>query len=86
MADPVMDRIAEIVGRRRPDLGPTIESAKRGAFDQALRVSLELVLIAELVEFGLDAEGEPTRYGLEIEALIDAIAPGAIEADHGRSP
>jgi hypothetical protein len=80
-----MDRIAEIVGRRRPELGAMIESARRGIIDQEVRDNLQLVLIDELVEFGLDADSEPTTYGLEIEGLIDAIGPPPIGTDERRS-
>jgi ATP-dependent Lon protease len=81
----VIERIADIVGRRRPDLGAMIDSARQGITDQEVRDSLQLVLIDELVEFGLDADGEPTSYGLEIEGLIDAIGPPPIGRDQLRS-
>jgi hypothetical protein len=64
-------KITEIVSRRNPSLASVLKHATDLlALGHEARKNIASVLSDEFSEFGLEEDGEPNKYGIEIELLI----------------
>jgi hypothetical protein len=68
-----IDKIESIVRRRRPDVADLVIALRAGFIDQATADDLQDPLIDELMEFGVDQDGEENRYGQEVDDLIGVV-------------
>jgi hypothetical protein len=68
------------LNKRKPLLAKKLAEVQDfGRLSPLIRQAVVEALLDELGEHGLDANSEPTKYGLEIEALVDFI--GLIEKE-----
>jgi hypothetical protein len=61
------------VERHTPDLLPLVVTLGESPLNEADREALRSAVSSEFISAGLDSNDEPTLYGLELEALIDAL-------------
>jgi hypothetical protein len=74
MKDAERRLLEAIVERHRPDLRVRVEQLGVVAADDATIQELQLVVADELLDAGLDANGEHNAYGRQLEDLIDALS------------
>jgi hypothetical protein len=61
------------VERHSPELISLVDAVRKAPLDQTDREALRSAVLSEFLSAGLDSDDEPTPYGLELEALIDAL-------------
>lgn len=61
------------VERQVPELLPLVDAVGKTPLNETDREALRGVVLSEFLSSGLDSDDEPTSYGLELEALIDAL-------------
>lgn len=61
------------VERHVPELLPLVNTIGKKSLHKTDREALRGVVLSEFLGAGLDSEDEPTPYGVELEALIDAL-------------
>ena len=65
--------LRNILLRRAPDYAHVVDNWAACRNEGSTLVMLCDILTDEFVECGLDSNSEPTKYGLEIEDLIDIV-------------
>jgi hypothetical protein len=63
--------LRQLIDRRQPELVPVVDRLESGTVDDDDVDRIQMALVDELIEFGLDAADEPNEYGLRVEHLID---------------
>jgi hypothetical protein len=61
------------VERHVPELLPLVDEVGKTPLNETDREALRGTVLSEFLRAGLDNDDEPTSYGLELEALIDAL-------------
>lgn len=61
------------VQRHVPALCPLVDTVGKTPLNKTDREALRQVVLSEFLTAGLGSDDEPTSYGLELEALIDAL-------------
>lgn len=61
------------VERHSPELISLVDGVGVVPLNQTDREALRGAVLSEFLSAGLDSNDEPTPYGLELEALIDAL-------------
>lgn len=69
----MVSAIEKIVASRSPGAMPTVSRLTSGIASRAERQEIIDLVAAELCQKGFDKQCEPTRYGLELEQLIDIL-------------
>lgn len=61
------------VERHAPELISLVDAVGEAPLDETDREALRSAVLSEFLSAGLESNDEPTPYGLELEALIDAL-------------
>ncbi|HEX5853390.1 MAG TPA: hypothetical protein VFY36_09875 [Solirubrobacteraceae bacterium] len=61
------------VKRHAPELISLVDAVGEASLCETDREALKSAVLSEFLSAGLDSNDEPTLYGLELEALIDAL-------------
>lgn len=61
------------VERHVPELLLLVDEVGKAPLNETDREALRGAVLSEFLRAGLDSNDEPTSYGLELEALIDAL-------------
>lgn len=81
MIDVLVGQIQVVVARRKPDRSLLVDELRDRSLSSSGAEELSLVLVDELLEFGLDADGEHNQYGRVLEDLISVVSRQQIETN-----
>jgi hypothetical protein len=73
MSSSQMALLRRTVERHLPELLPLVDMMGVSPLNETDREALRNAVSSEFISAGLDSDDEPTSYGLELEALIDAL-------------
>lgn len=65
--------LLDVVRRRYGDRHDLLAAVVSGELSRQQRSELCEIIGAEFAESGLDAQSEPTKYGLRLEQLLDTV-------------
>lgn len=65
--------LRNVVARHSPDVSHLLEDVTLQNIDSENRERILYSLTCELIDYGLDSNDEPNKYGLELETIIDIV-------------
>lgn len=69
----MMEFLRRMIERHVPELLPLVDTVGKTPLNETDREALRGAVLSEFLSSGVDSNDEPTPYGLELEALIDAL-------------